>query len=114
MDPIEHRRNLDGETLGWMRPEGEGFVVVDLLGHERTGVVDWFEAERTLDELGLSYLAEPYELLHDDGTWLRVRIAEVHAGRVRVKEDDGGAVGAPQVYYELPVPVPADRLRRVR
>lgn len=110
-DWIEHRRGLDGELLGWMAPEGEGFVVIDLLGRPRTDAVDWHRAEETLDDLGIGYLADIYQLRLDDGEWLRVRIAEVSASEIRVKEDDFGAVGAPQIYYSLPFPVPADRLR---
>lgn len=113
MEWITHRRGLDGEVLGWMRPEGDGFVVVDLLGRERTGVVDWFEAETTLDDLGIGYLADPYELRLADDHWLRVRIAEATPERVRVKKDDWGDMTAEQVYYELPFPVPADELRRI-
>ena len=42
-----------------MEPVDEGFVVIDVLGRRRTGVVEWSTAEDTLDELGLSYLPEP-------------------------------------------------------
>ena len=84
---IEHRRG-DRERLGWMRPEGEGFVVIDLLGRELTDAVDWFEAETTLDDLGIGYLADPFELLLETGTWLRVRIMEVSTEGIRVKRDD--------------------------
>jgi hypothetical protein len=76
-DWIEHRRGLDGELLGWMRPADDGFVVIDLLGRERSGAVDWFEAEQVLESLGIGYLADPYELQLGDGRWLRVRLAEV-------------------------------------
>ncbi|ALJ22154.1 hypothetical protein [Microbacterium sp. No. 7] len=106
-DWIEHRRGLDGELLGWMRPEGDGFVVVDLLGRDRTDAVDWLDAEDALDALGIGYLADIYELQLDDGSWLRVRIAEVSPARIRVKKDDWGAVGAPQIYHDLPFPAPA-------
>lgn len=104
-DWIEHRRGRDGELLGWMAPRGGGFVVIDLLGHPRTESVDWLEAEETLDALGIGYLAEPYELLLDDGKWLRVRITEVSADVVRLKKEDWGAIDAPQVYYSTPFPV---------
>lgn len=107
---IEHRRGLDGERLGWVRPEDEGFVVIDLLGRERTGVVEWEVAEATLDQLGIGYLADIYELRLDDGEWLRVRIAEASPTRILAKKDDWGAIGAPQVYYPLPFPAP-DTLR---
>ena len=113
-DWIEHRRGRDGELLGWMRPSGDGFVAIDLLGRERTGVVDWIDAEETLDDLGIGYLADPYELQLDDGDWLRVRLVEVSAESVRLKEDDGGAVGGPlPSFYTLPLPVP-DTLRPLR
>lgn len=114
MDAIEHRRGIDGERLGWIRPRDDGFVVIDLLGRERTGVVDWMEAEEFLDELGIGYLADPYELLTEAGTWLRVRIAEVGESEVRVKKDDWGDMTATQVYYTLPFPAPEDALRPIR
>jgi hypothetical protein len=111
-DWIEHRRG-DGERVGWMRPEGDGFVAVDLLGRERTGVVDWLTAEETLDATGIGYLADIYELEQEDGSRVRVRIAEVSPRRVLVKHDDFGAVGIPQVYIDLPFPAP-EGLRPLR
>lgn len=110
-DWIEHRRADDGERVGWMKPVDEGFVAIDLLGRRRTGVVDWMYAEETLDELGLSYLADPHELRLDDGGWLRVRIAEVSSGAIRVKKDDWGDMNAPQIYYTVSFPVTEDQLR---
>ncbi|MBM9462388.1 hypothetical protein JL108_02935 [Aeromicrobium sp. YIM 150415] len=110
---IEHHRGRDGERLGWIRMDGEGFVAVDLLGRERTGIVDWETAEAALDELGIGYLADLYELEVEDDRWLRVRVAEVTADVITVKQDDGGAVGAPQIYYPLPFPAPTS-LRPLR
>jgi hypothetical protein len=112
-DWIEYRRGLDGETLGWMKPSGDGFVVIDLLGRPRTHAVDWLEAEETLDRLGIGYLADPHELRLDSGEWLRVRVAEVSTVRIRVKKDDWGDMTAPQVYYSLPFPAP-DTLRTIQ
>ncbi|MEL4318903.1 hypothetical protein WJX64_07810 [Leifsonia sp. YIM 134122] len=117
---IEHRRG-DRELLGWMRPDGDGFVVIDLLGRVVTGAVDWLTAEETLESTGLGYLADPFELLldddddsgdgaSDDAHWLRVRIVEVSTERVLVKKEDWGDVTATAVYYSAPFPV-ADRLR---
>lgn len=113
-DWIAHRRGLDGELLGWMVPEGDGFIVIDLLGRARSDAVDWHTAEELLDDLGIGYLADIYEMKSDAGDWLRVRIAEVSASVIRVKEDDFGAVGAPQIYYALPFPVPEGVLRPLR
>lgn len=105
-DWIEHRRAGDGELLGWMRPEGDGFVVVDLLGRDRTEAIDWLEAEEAIEELGIGYLADLYELRLESGEWLQVRLAEVSPARIVAKQDDFGAVGIPQVYYPLPFPMP--------
>ncbi|WP_434969558.1 hypothetical protein [Microbacterium sp. bgisy207] len=110
-DWIEHRRSEDGERLGWMQPVGDGFVAIDLLGRRRTEVVDWMVAEETLDGLGLVYLADPHELRLDDGSWLRVRIAEVSPHAIRVKKDDWGDMTAAQIYYSVSLPVTEDRLR---
>jgi len=104
-DWIEHRRG-DGERVGWMIPRNDGFVVVDLLGRERSEPVDWLTAEETLDELGIGYLADLYQLTLEDGRDLRVRIAEVSPERVTVKKDDFGAVGVPQVYFSVDLPAP--------
>lgn len=110
-DWIEHRRSEDGERVGWMKPVGDGFVAIDLLGRRRTDVVDWMVAEHALDELGLIYLADPHELRLDDGSWLRVRIAEVSAQAIRVKKDDWGDINAAQISYSVSFPVTEDRLR---
>jgi hypothetical protein len=110
-DWIEYRRSDDGERVGWMKPVDEGFVAIDLLGRRRTEVVDWMVAEENLDELGLGYLADPHELRLDDGSWLRVRIAEVSTAAIRVKKDDWGDMNATQIYYEVSFPVTEDQLR---
>jgi hypothetical protein len=82
--------------------------VVDLLGRERTDAVDWLTAEETLDELGIGYLADPYELLLPDGRRLRVRITEVSPEQIRVKRDDWGAIDIPLLEYTLPFPMPPE------
>lgn len=109
-DWIEHRRPGDRELLGWIRPEGEGFVALDALGRETTGVVDWLEAEEALDERGLHWLADLWQLDLPDGGRERVRIVEVTPERVVVKVDDFGAVDVVTRSYVLPFPAP-DALR---
>jgi len=96
-----------------MRPEGDGFIVVDLLGRSVTPVVDWLTAETTLDALGIGYLADPFELLLEDRTWMRVRIVEVSPTTVRVRKEDGGAIGGSRIEYTLPFPI-GSRLRPYR
>ncbi|MFC5928819.1 hypothetical protein D6T64_08750 [Cryobacterium melibiosiphilum] len=109
-DWIEHRRGRDRELLGWLRPAGDGFVVVDLLGRDRSEVVDWLTGEEALESLGIGYLADPYELRLDSGQWLRVRITEVSAHTISVKRDDWGAIDIPQLNFTVSFPA-IDELR---
>ena len=108
-DWIPHRRG-DRELVGWMRPDGDGFVAMDLLGRPTTGIVDWLVAEEALDAAGIGYLADAYELRLADGTWVRVRLVEITADAVRVKTEDWGAIDAPVDEYVVELPVP-DTLR---
>ena len=89
-----------------MLPEGDGFVVIDLLGRRRSEALDWLAAEEALETLGIGYLADMYELRLETGEWIRVRLAEVSPTQILAKLDDWGAVGAPQVYYPLEFPMP--------
>lgn len=107
-DWIEHRRGRDGERLGWIAADGENFIAIDLLGREVTEPVDWVSAEERLEELGIGYLADPYELHVGEGTWLRVRITEVSSRSIKVSQDHGGAIDAPQIDYSVAFPMPAD------
>ena len=108
---IEHRRG-DGQRLGWIVPDGDGFHAVDLLGRTRTDApLDWFDAEATLDALGIGYLADRYSLLLPDGVERRVRIGEVDtSGIVAVADDFGSAsvIGARPERFALPFPAPAE------
>ncbi|GAA1978823.1 hypothetical protein GCM10009777_10020 [Microbacterium pumilum] len=110
-DWIEHRRG-DGETVGWIVAEGDGFRAMDLLGREVTGdVVDWLGAEEVLEDLGIGYLADRYILRFADGTERPVRIAEVSVRGVTVVADEFGAssaVGATLDRFPLPFPVPRE------
>lgn len=107
-DWIEHRRG-DGERVGWMRPQGDGFVAVDLLGRDVTDEVDWLEAEEVLDALGIAYLADAYLMDRPDAAPLRVRIVEVSQSGIRVKQDDFGDMSGPaRPHYELAWPIPAE------
>ncbi|SFS13215.1 hypothetical protein SAMN04487846_2630 [Microbacterium sp. cf046] len=110
-DWTPHRRD-DGELVGWIRPDGEQWVPVDLLGHPASGPGEWLDAEETLESRGLSWLAEIWMLEGDDTDPLGVRLVEVtpgrvgEAGRVVVQTDDFGAIDAPVERFELPWPSP--------
>lgn len=110
-DWIEHRRP-DGEVLGWMLPDGEGFRVFDLLGRERTAEpVEWLDAEVLLDELGIGYLADRWWLRFEDGSERPVRISEASPRGITVVGDEFGAasaVGADLDRFRLPWPAPSE------
>ncbi|WP_053386512.1 hypothetical protein [Leucobacter japonicus] len=106
---IPHRRE-DGELVGWIEPEGDGFVPFDLLGRPRaTAPIDWLDAEAALEEIGIGYLAEIYALRTDAGEWIRARIVEVSPEGIGAKEDDFGDIGAVVASFALPFPID-DRL----
>lgn len=105
---VEHRRVGDREPLGWVRPEGDAWVAVSLLGHDLTGPVDWLDAEEALDAAGLRWLADVWMLERPDGAEpLRVRITHVAPDGVVVQTDDFGAIDVAVDVYELPWPAPA-------
>lgn len=110
-DWIAHRRGSDRELIGWIRPEGDDWVAVSLFGADVSGPLEWVEAEEALEEVGLSWLAEPWMLERDAADPVRVRIVDVspaspdgRPGRVVVKTEDFGAVDVPYETFELPWP----------
>jgi hypothetical protein len=111
-DWTPHRRSDDRELVGWIRPDGEGWIAVSLLGHEVTGVVDWLEAEQALEAVGLAWLADVWMLEREGRGPLRVRLVEVTPDHVLVKTDDYGAIDAPVEQFELPWPPPPTLRRR--
>ncbi|WP_417555189.1 hypothetical protein [Microbacterium sp.] len=118
-DWTPHRRD-DGELLGWIRPEGEDWVAIDVLGRTASAPVDWLDAEVALEEVGLAWLADAWMLEGEASAPLRVRFVEVTpsdagtTGRVVVKVDDFGDIQRPPTErFTLPWPAPA-RLRPAR
>lgn len=112
-DWTPHRRD-DGELLGWIRPDGDEWIAVDLLGRDASGPLDWLDAETALEERGLGWLADAWMLERTDAGILRVRFVEVipasadEPGSVVVKADDGGAIGGPQpLRFTLAWPAPS-------
>ena len=112
LDPswIPHRRGLDRELVGWIRPEGDEWVAVDLFGADVSAPLDWVEAEEALEAHGLGWLAEPYLLERKGQVPVRVRVVDVSpatadgSGRVVVKTEDWGAIDVPYALHELPWP----------
>lgn len=104
---IAHRRD-DGETLGWIRAHGDGWIAADLLGHDVTDATEWLDAEAALEDRGIGWLADPWELdVEGVDHPVPVRMVEVTPERVIVKTEDWGAIDAPLTYHELTWPAPA-------
>lgn len=115
-DWTPHRRD-DGELLGWIHPEGEAWVAIDVLGRAVSGPTEWLDAEAALEYHGIAWLADPWMLEGEAERPLRVRIVEVtpdgegRSGRIVVKVDDFGDITRPATHqYVLSWPAP-DRLR---
>jgi hypothetical protein len=106
-DWIPHRRADDREHVGWIRPEGDEWVAVNLLGRELTGPVDWLAAEEALDDASLAWFADVWMLEQDGSEPLRVRLVEVTPDGVVVQTDDFGAIDVPVERFSLSWPPPA-------
>lgn len=110
-DWIPHRRP-DGQVVGWIVPEGDGFRPVDVLGRPATAApVDRVAAEEALEDRGLAFLAARHLLRTPDGAERPVRISEVGPEGVTVVTDEFGgasAVGAGSERIRLPFPAPAE------
>ena len=115
-DWTPHRRD-DGELLGWIRPDGDLWVAVDVLGRPASGATEWLDAEAALEEHGIAWLADAWMLEGEGDRPLRVRILEVTPdgdgvpGRIVVKTDDFGDMTRPATaQFVLAWPIP-HRLR---
>lgn len=118
-DWTPHRRD-DGELLGWIHPDGDDWVAVDVLGRPASEPTEWLDAEEALEARGIAWLADPWVLEGETDGPLRVRILEVTPdddgvpGRIVVKVDDFGDVTRPPTQrFVLAWPIP-DRLRPSR
>jgi hypothetical protein len=105
-DWTPHHRPDDRELVGWIRPEGDAWVAVSLLGREVTEPVEWLEAEAALEEVGLAWMAGVWMLGGIADRPLRVKLVEVTPDHVVVQTDDFGAIDVPVERFELPWPPP--------
>ena len=108
-----HHRD-DGELIGYLVAAERDLVVpINLVGHPIGDAMERFAAEDMLEDAGLSYLAEPWLLRHDDGSEQRVVIVEVDADRVVVTDAQFALVVGrpPDMVDRVTLSVPTDRLR---
>ncbi|MFW6597828.1 hypothetical protein ACQBAU_17795 [Propionibacteriaceae bacterium Y2011] len=115
-DWIPYHRTDDDELIGYLQPTANGDLLpVTLFGHPLAdeGGEEWWAAD-VLEGLGLSYLADTWELRGDDGSWSRVVINECDRERIVVANADfAKLVDRPSEMYgdRVTLPVPTDRLR---
>lgn len=123
-DWTPYHRVDDGELIGYLQPAADDadlVIPVTLFGYplaDEPGE-DWW-AEQVLEDLGLSYLADRWELVREDGTTSRVVISECSPERVVVALAEFAQVIAPDGVdrstedwgKQWTLPVPTDRLRR--
>ncbi|MBR8743209.1 hypothetical protein [Nocardiopsis sp. MG754419] len=107
-----HRREEDGEVLGYLAPKEDGHVPVTPFGHPLAGALPEVEAREVLTRSGLAYLADPWLLsLPGRDEPVTVRIVEVTPRRMRVANADHGYEEADIGHvFVLEVPEPG-RLR---
>lgn len=109
-----HYRLDDGELIGYLQPAEDGLVVpVTVFGYPLDEACEEWAAEQVLEEVGLSYLADRWQLTIPEGT-VRVVITEASPERLVLASADfhhvvGADIGAP---YVLSVPDEIDRISR--
>jgi hypothetical protein len=111
-----HRRPDDDEILGYLESHGDGTVQPrTLFGYPLGSRVETADAERLLDSLGLSYLAERWLLtIAGRADSIGVQIVEVSPRSVTVASTDLGYEGDYGTRFTLDVPVDPDALRPER
>lgn len=109
-----YRRDEDDELLGYLKPHddsSESVVPVTIFGYELAGPAEPDDAERVLDSLGLSYLAERWLLsLEDRDEPINVQLIEASPQQLVVKSVDFGYEENYGALFTLDVPVD-DRIR---
>lgn len=109
---FEHVRGRDRERIGWIMVSGDDFVAYDLLWRPVSAPVDLTAAEKALDELGLRYLADEWELLSADGP-VRVGIVEISRTQLSVAPllNSENVAKALDLTRRIELPNPTDLLR---
>lgn len=109
---VPHRREEDGELLGYLVPSSDKYVPVTVFGYVLGDPTDFEDAAEVLESVGMSYLAERWWLRRDDG-WLAVEIVEASPDGVVVQSVDFGNDVSYGQRFRLDAPV-ADGLLTMR
>ena len=103
---ISYRRQGDHELLGYLIPVNEGvFEPATVFGYRLADADDREGAERILDSVGLSCLADRWMLrLPDRAEPIAVQLVEASPERLVVQNVDSGYEGDYGTRFELDVP----------
>ena len=112
---IEHRRAEDNELVGYLHPVDGAprrYIPVTVFGYALGDTADEYDAQQTLESVGLSYLADRWWLTLDGRAEpISVQIVEASPDRLVVKNVDFGYEGDIGTTFVLNVPEDG-RLRR--
>lgn len=108
---IEHRRDDDGELVGFLAPDGDQFTAMTVFGSPLAEPAERLDAEGVLDTCGLGYLADRWRLQVQDGQRIEVEIVEASPERVVVKNVDFSSDLDHGHRIALPAPVAAQLTR---
>lgn len=101
----------DGELVGFLREDAEGWRPLTVFGHPIGEAGDREAAESQLHAVGMSYLAEKWEL-RDGEDWISAQVVEASPAGVTVQLvdffDHADRYGE---RHTLTAPVEGDRLR---
>ncbi|NLG22965.1 MAG: hypothetical protein GX555_16215 [Actinomycetales bacterium] len=105
-------RREDGELIGFLAQDADGWRPMTVFGHPIAEVGAHGEAEERLHAVGMSYLAEKWEV-RDGADWISAQLVEASPAGVTVQLvdffDHADRYGERQ---RLTAPVGDDRLRR--
>lgn len=108
---VPYHRDEDGELVGYLVPTGDARVTpLTVFGHPLAGAGDIEDAERVLEAVGLSYLADrwmltlPADSSRTDTARVAVQIVEATPTRLVVQSVDFGFEGDYGTRFELEVP----------
>ena len=105
-------RREDGELIGFLAQDADGWRPLTVFGHPIADAGDRVDAEDRLHSVGISYVAEKWEV-RDGADWISAQLVEASPAGVTVQLvdffDHADRYGERQ---RLTAPVGDDRLRR--
>ncbi|QWF80547.1 hypothetical protein [Amycolatopsis sp. CA-230715] len=83
-------RAEDGELVGYLRRDGDGWLPLTVFGYPLAEAGPHEESVAELEGRGLAVLGDRWSVRHD-GEWLACRLTEAEPGRVAVRITDFGS-----------------------